>query len=109
MINRKIVFVIGAGSGFDINMPLGTKLAENISKLTAVKNGAYGMPEPCDQKFSDMLRYYAHNNDDMEDPDAIEKYYKISSDISLGINLAKSIDDFVNTHQQNKNWSLWPR
>ncbi|AWN51096.1 SIR2 family protein [Methylobacterium sp. 17Sr1-1] len=103
MINRKIVFVIGAGSGFDINMPLGTKLAENISNLTAVKNGAYGMPEPCDQKFSDMLRYYAHNNDDMEDPDVIEKYYKISSDISLGINLAKSIDDFVNTHQQNKN------
>ncbi len=95
--------MIGAGSGFDINMPLGTKLAENISKLTAVKNGAYGMPEPCDQKFIlicfDTMLIITMT---WKDPDAIEKYYKISSDISLGINLAKSIDDFVNTHQQNK-------
>jgi hypothetical protein len=33
LFNKKTVFVLGAGASFEAGMPLGAKLAENISEL----------------------------------------------------------------------------
>jgi hypothetical protein len=32
MIRQKTLFVIGAGAGFDVDMPLGSKLSEEIAQ-----------------------------------------------------------------------------
>ena len=34
MFNRKTLFIIGAGAGFDIGMPVGRQLAEDIARRT---------------------------------------------------------------------------
>lgn len=41
MFNRKTLFVIGAGAGFDIDMPVGRNLAEAIYQRTRI-NLDYG-------------------------------------------------------------------
>jgi len=34
MLNKQTVFVIGAGAGFDVDMPVGNKLATEIAEET---------------------------------------------------------------------------
>ena len=36
MFNRKTLFVIGAGAGYDIGVPIGRQLAEDIARRTNV-------------------------------------------------------------------------
>jgi hypothetical protein len=37
MIRHKTLFVIGAGAGFDVDMPLGSKLSEVIAEKLNIK------------------------------------------------------------------------
>ncbi|WP_426533655.1 hypothetical protein [Bradyrhizobium sp. McL0615] len=37
MFNRKTLFIVGAGAGFDIDIPAGRALAEDIARRTTIK------------------------------------------------------------------------
>lgn len=92
MFNRKTLFIIGAGAGFDIDLPVGRKLAEEISNRTqiVIDHGHLA------KSTSDMdlaLSFFERG-----DPNANE-YAKAFRLIRDGVLLANSIDDFLNIHE----------
>lgn len=92
MFNRKTLFVLGAGAGFDIDMPVGRTLAEEIARRTAVQfeHGRLG------QRTADgdlALNFF-----ECGDPKSNE-YAQAFELIHNGVLLANSIDDFLDIHE----------
>lgn len=100
MINKKTVFVIGAGSGFDIKMPMGANLADAISETTEIKFN-HGRGEAKDPRYAEMIRRLAQDTAGNQWPEETNKIFRASKSISTGVNLSNSIDDFVNIHQSD--------
>jgi hypothetical protein len=92
MFNRKTLFIIGAGAGFDIEVPVGRALAEDIARRTLVKldHGQLGKAT-VDEDLA--LSFFERG-----DPKANE-YAKAFQLIRNGVLLANSIDDFLNIHE----------
>ncbi|MEK9281002.1 hypothetical protein MTR72_15295 [Bradyrhizobium sp. ISRA442] len=92
MFNRKTLFVIGAGAGYDIGVPAGRQLAEDIANRTGVvlDHGRLGR-NTYDEDLA--LSFFERG-----DPNA-NAYFNAFRLIHDGVLLANSIDDFLNIHE----------
>jgi hypothetical protein len=92
MITKKITFIIGAGAGVDVSMPMGDRLAQDISAMLVVQD---------ENGFSPRVRHNGIASFISRDSAAKAEYLKAAADISDGIYHAKSIDDFLESHLNN--------
>jgi hypothetical protein len=94
MFNRKTLFIIGAGAGFDIDVPVGRALAQDIAQRTLVKLD-HGQLSKATVDEDLALSFFERG-----DPKANE-YIKAFQLIRNGVLLANSIDDFLNIHEDS--------
>jgi hypothetical protein len=92
MLQRKTVFVIGAGASQEFNLPVGTVLAEKISKKLDVKFDHWKQTTG-DSELFDSIRQAFHQE--------AKEYQKAGWLIRDGIILANSIDDFLHVHRHD--------
>lgn len=95
MFKNKTVFIIGAGASQEAGFPVGTELAEIISKklnfeidLNQLKNGHPGV-------YRTLENYAKKKNLN------INSFIEAGIQISEGIFLGETIDNFIDNHQQN--------
>ena len=92
MFNRKTLFIVGAGAGFDIEVPAGRALAEDIARRTTIKiEHGYVSAGTGDQDLA--LNFFERGDPKGND------YLKAFHLIRNGVLLASSIDDFLNIHE----------
>jgi hypothetical protein len=96
MLNKQTVFVIGAGAGFDVNMPVGNQLATQIAEETNFRFNA-GLQEGGNE------RVWAASLD-MARAAAIDQTSTMSAGrmIATGITYAQSIDNYVRAHSDKQ-------
>jgi hypothetical protein len=96
MLNKQTVFVIGAGAGFDLDMPVGNQLANEIAEETNFRFKA-GVLEGGDERV-----WIASRN--MAVAVRIDQTSTMSAGrmITRGITYAQSIDNFVHTHSDKE-------
>jgi hypothetical protein len=98
MIRTKTVFVIGAGAGFDIGMPLGDALSTLIASKLNIKFALGGTKqESGDEEIMQALKVIASAQ--KEDPN---DYRAAGCNVASGIGFTKSIDSYLNAHSGNE-------
>lgn len=96
MLPKRTVFVIGAGAGCDVGMPVGSKLAAQISKLLSLtKGGSARSVRIGDQSIWETV---CGRSD-------INALAAAALHISEGIQTADSIDDFIDRAKDGPNGS----
>jgi hypothetical protein len=90
MFNRKTLFIIGAGAGVDIGLPIGRLLAEDIAWRTTLSVNYGRVNSASDHE----LAYNFFERGDPKEKD----FYNAFRRVHDGILLSKSIDDFLNVH-----------
>jgi hypothetical protein len=93
MFHRKTLFIIGAGAGADINLPVGSKLAVDIHHRTKVTVSQFGTLESGTFDRELALSFFEGGKGKGRD------YYGAFRLIHRGILLANSIDDYLNIHE----------
>jgi hypothetical protein len=96
MLDRDTVFVIGAGAGFDIDMPLGDKLADQIADSLNFEIDGQGL-RTGSSKILVALQRIAQRG-----PVSWERYSEAGVMISRGIRYSRSIDNYVHTHSDKE-------
>jgi hypothetical protein len=93
MFASKIVFILGAGAGHEIGMPLGSALTRIIAqKMTLTRDTIQGRHLHGDVAlFEDVSRGREG-----------QKWFIAAKRLSEGLLLSKSIDDFLNLHQHDE-------
>jgi len=95
MIRKRSVFVIGAGASSEFDLPVGSKLAEQISHLLNVRFDDWGRTLLSgDDQIWNILE--AEHRGDMQSCQAA--CWRIKD----GVGLAYSIDNFLDNHQQDE-------
>jgi hypothetical protein len=94
MFRRRTLFVLGAGTSAEVNLPLGTQLAQNISRKLDIRFERGYIPAGTgDFELYDLFRNaYSGERD---------KYQQAAWLIRDGIQLSGSIDDFLDLHRDN--------
>lgn len=101
MFRPKTLFVVGAGASKEVNIPIGTELAEKISRLLYFEFDHFGsMLKKGDFKFFNAL------NNFFKDREILNSHLKAARQISEGLYLANSIDNYIDTHQHDSKISL---
>ena len=94
MFNRKTLFIIGAGAGFDVDLPVGRKLAEDIANRVKVGvDHGHLSKHTVDPDLA--LNFFERN-----DPKA-NAFLQAFNRIRDGVLLSNSIDDFLNIHEDS--------
>lgn len=93
MFHRKTLFIIGAGAGADVNLPVGSQLALDIHHRTKVSASHFGTLESgtFDREFA--LSFFEGGKGQGHD------YYGAFRLIHRGVLFANSIDDYLNIHE----------
>lgn len=98
MINRKTVFVVGAGASCEFKFPLGEELKSKISALVDIRYEEGYRRDSGDQYIDYALREYIQGNDE---------YNNINSFLHAGwamrdaLPIAISIDNYLEAHQHD--------
>jgi hypothetical protein len=97
MVKPPVVLVLGAGAGFDIGMPLGSRLQEDINNYSRVANDedAHGRQRLVDRKVMDALRGLCRGESTAKHIEAIKRVHG-------GVYTRASIDDYLDRHRSNK-------
>jgi len=91
MFKRRTLFIVGARASQEVDFPVGTKLAKSIGqKLIRRVDNATGRAGYGDSELYRQLRGTF--------PNEINEYFVTARRIAEGIQLANSIDDFLNIH-----------
>jgi hypothetical protein len=91
MFKRRTLFIVGAGASQEVDFPLGTTLAKSIGQRLirrvdkTTREASYNDSE----LYGQLLRTF---------PNEINEYFVAARRITEGIQLANSIDDFLNIH-----------
>ena len=91
MFKRRTLFIVGAGASQEVDFPLGATLAKSIGQRLirhvdkATREATYNNSE----LYGQLRRTF---------PNEINEYFVAARQITEGIHLAKSIDDFLNIH-----------
>jgi hypothetical protein len=93
MFNRKTLFIVGAGAGFDIEMPVGRALAETIASRTKVGLDHHRLVRAKTNDLDFALSFFEQNDQ------KTNEYLIAFNLIHDGVLLASSIDDFLNIHE----------
>jgi hypothetical protein len=94
MFKRQTLFVLGAGSSFEVDIPLGTGLAKTISATMDIRFGK-GM-EPIGSGDIDLFSYVTYKRHQER-----TEFQEAAWLIRDGIGLSQSIDDFLDMHRSN--------
>lgn len=94
MLKDKTLLVIGAGASAEFGLPIGFELAERISKRLYFRFD-FGRLEQGDERFLDSLRR------GFRDSDTLNEHLKLAREISDGIYLTSSIDNYIDTHRHD--------
>ena len=102
-MERKTVFVIGAGASSEVNLPTGYELKEKISKLLDIRFDWYKQISG-DRTITDSLREFTkdanHQNDELN------SYLHEAQHVGDALQLALSIDNFIDQHRDNQKIAL---
>lgn len=100
MFKSKTLFVVGAGASKEVNIPIGTELAEEIAHLLYFEFDHVSRLKKGDYKIFDSLKKF------LNDTEILNGYLKAARQISEGIYLASSIDNYIDIHQHDSKISL---
>jgi hypothetical protein len=92
----KTVFVIGAGSGYDFSMPLGSDLVQRIAEELKNVNVDNGIHALSDQLKRAVLMWFESTKQD-----GIQDVNAALLRLSRGVHFAKSIDTLINDAQDH--------
>jgi hypothetical protein len=96
MLKAPTVFVLGAGAGFDVGMPLGDTLSDQIAAKLDIRFDANhlvsGQPD-----IVESLRRYAR-----ERGEPLTEYRQSAVQIKKGVHYSRSIDSFINSRRDDK-------
>lgn len=96
MLRKPTLFVLGAGASFELGMPLGITLAEHIADYLKFEFD-YDRMTKGNFDLYDALRSHFSNPD--KDPTKLHGHLKAASRIRSGIRIARSIDNYVDSHR----------
>lgn len=96
MLRKPTLFVLGAGASYELGMPLGVKLAEQIADYLKFKFD-YGRMIEGNFDFFDALRSHLPNPE--RDLAILNNHLRAASRIREGIRIARSIDNYVDSHR----------
>ena len=99
MYRSKTVFVVGAGASKEVNFPIGEELTKKIARLTHFEINCGHFQKGDRRFFSCLLKAFGSNRN-------LNEYLPAARQISKGLCLANSIDDYINTHQNDPKISL---
>jgi hypothetical protein len=94
MFHSDTLFVIGAGAGDEVHMPLGTDLLSQVASLLDIRYESGIHQVSGSSNISQALRNYAHYNSNGQDRD-INPYLHSAWNVRESAQLAKSIDDVL--------------
>lgn len=97
MIKSQTVFIVGAGASKEVKLPIGKELTLKIANLLQTEKRE-GRTYLSNSKFNEIIREISRNSGESN-----SCYYQAAQSISQGMILTNSIDEFLNTHQNNKN------
>jgi hypothetical protein len=92
LIRKKTLFVIGAGAGFDVGMPLGNRLSDIIAAKLNIKFGDFKQISG-DKEIVEALQIRAR-----ADGIDLNSYRQAGENVSRGIGYTRSIDSYLNAH-----------
>lgn len=95
MFGRKTLLIVGAGASKELQLPLGTELAQQISRLLYFKFDI-GKLVQGDHDFVDGLRRH------FKDHNLLNDYLRGARQISDGVRSVGSIDNYIDTHHQDE-------
>ncbi|MGY4473746.1 hypothetical protein [Bradyrhizobium sp. USDA 3364] len=98
MFNTSTVFIIGAGAGVEINMPVGSALSSTIADKTHIKYKDFGHDLASgDAAIANALKRITKKRD-LD----FNKWRAEACAIREGIHHTRSIDAYLNTHKDNE-------
>jgi hypothetical protein len=100
--DRKTVFVIGAGASSEAKLSTGSQLKAKIADLLNIEYKGGFSQSKGDRCITGALRIYAQQTDD---PD-MNPYIYAARHIRDAMPLATSIDNFIDTHNNDRNIEL---
>lgn len=100
MFKSRTVFVVGAGSGCDYNMPTGERLAADIATRLDIRFPDFSHQHTGDRAVVNALRLHVQHNGQRGD---INPYLQEGAwPICTGVRLSNSIDTFMEIHSENE-------
>lgn len=98
MLDQRTLFVVGAGAGQEINMPVGSDLTNAIAAKTNIKYEDFGVKlRSGDPAVAHALRRIAKKRDIN-----FNTWRAEVASIAEGIHYTKSIDAYLSTHKDNE-------
>jgi hypothetical protein len=97
MFRVPTVFVIGAGGGVDVLMPLGDSLSHSIGEKLRIKFEEGNRQTGGDPLIMEAIRKHAAANE--QDPNL---YRRVAFNVADGIVYSRSIDSYLHAHKDNK-------
>jgi hypothetical protein len=97
MLRVPTVFVIGAGAGVDVGMPLGDRLSHIIGEKLRIKFEEGNRQTGGDKLIMETMRRHAAAN--QQD---INLYRRAAFSVAGGIAYSRSIDSYLHAHKDNK-------
>jgi hypothetical protein len=94
MFNSRTLFIVGAGASKEARLPIGTELADAISRLLYFEFD-FGRLTRGDHCFLDSLRRH------FKDIEVINAHLEAARQISGGLYLANSIDNYIDAHRED--------
>ena len=108
-VNRKLTFVVGAGASYELGLPVGQGLLDDISKL--VRKESYASKTDSFErrtflKFADdelkaHVDQLIQKGNSSFTQSVIDAWHKEAYWIATNCSLAPSIDNLLHTHQKN--------
>ena len=99
MLRNQTLFVVGAGASFEFGLPLGTALAEKISAKLHFKFDMWRLIEGNEDFLSALRQKFS-------DEEILKSHLDACSRIKSGIRLAKSVDNYIDTHKHDTKVAL---
>jgi hypothetical protein len=102
---KSLVLIVGAGASKEVNLPTGAELITKIATLLDFRINNFGTwtgdggDQVIHNSFARLAKQTEKNNLQALN---LEPYYTASRSISDGMPLTKSIDNYINLHQDNK-------
>jgi hypothetical protein len=98
MFSVPTVFIIGAGAGTEIDMPVGSVLSAEIAKKLNIKHKNHGQElQSGEPQLMEMLRQIARSKDEL-----YEDWRRAGVDVAQGIAYTRSIDAYLNAHRDDE-------
>lgn len=97
MFRPKTLFVIGAGAGQEIGLPIGSELSNQIAQKVNFEQDPLGQIKSGDPWLRRLLLQKATTANI-----SVAEFYSAGRQIARGIRYSRSIDEFINKHKDNK-------